>query len=128
MRSFTPFISLNNATSISQIYFFLKIYFSCFHNKTKKHPKRGIENRDLSMAWIEVAKANDSIDCGWLSEMFTLRRFPIWFAKVMEMLANSWNTRILAQTTRSKEISPTIHFKKGLPQGDALCPICSCCA
>ena len=51
--------------------------------------------RNLSMAWIDVAKAYDSVDHGWLSEMFTLHRFPIWFAKVMEKLANSWNTRII---------------------------------
>ena len=49
--------------------------------------------RNLSMAWIDVAKAYDSVDHGWLSEMFTLHRFPIWFAKVMEKVANSWNTR-----------------------------------
>ena len=76
--------------------------------------------RNLSRAWIDVAKAYDSVDHGWLSEMFTLHRFPIRFAKVMEKLANSWNTRIVAQTTQGKEISPTIRFKKGLPQGDAL--------
>ena len=75
------------------------------------------------MVWIDVAKAYDSVDHGWLSEMFTLHRFPIWFAKVMEKLANSWNTRIVAQTTQGKEISPKIRFKKGLPQGDALFPI-----
>ena len=44
--------------------------------------------RNLSMAWIDVAKAYDSVDHGWLPEMFTLHRFPIWFAKVMEKLAN----------------------------------------
>ena len=55
--------------------------------------------------------------------MFTLHRFPIWFAKVMEKLANRSNTRIVAQTTQGKEISPTIRFKKGLPQGDTLCPM-----
>ena len=65
------------------------------------------EKRNLSMVWIDVAKAYDSVDHGWLSEMFTLHRFPIWFAKVMERLANCWNTTI----------------KKGLPQGDALCPM-----
>ena len=59
-----------------------------------------------------MAKAYDSVDHGWLSEMFTLHRFPIWFAKVMEKLANSWNTRIVAQTTQGQEISPTIRFKK----------------
>ena len=58
--------------------------------------------RNLSTAWIDVAKAYDSVDHGWLSEMFTLHRFPIWFAKVMEKLANSWNTRIVAQTTQGK--------------------------
>ena len=29
--------------------------------------------RNLSMAWIDVAKAYDSVDHGWLSEMFTLQ-------------------------------------------------------
>ena len=48
---------------------------------------------------------------------------PCGFAEVMEKLANSWNTRIVAQTTQGKEISPTIRFKKGLPQSDALCPM-----
>ena len=79
--------------------------------------------RNLNMAWIDVAKAYGSVDHGWLSEMFTLHRFPIWFAKVMEKLTKSWNTRIAAQTTQGKEISPKIRFKKGLPQGDALCPM-----
>ena len=79
--------------------------------------------RNLSITWIDVAKAYDSVDHGWLSEMFTLRRLPIWFAKVMEKLANSWNTRIVAQTTQGKEICPTIRFKKGMLQSDALCPM-----
>ena len=79
--------------------------------------------RNLSMAWIDLAKSYDSVDHGWLSEMFILHIFPIWFAKVMEKLANSWNTRIVAQTTQGKEISPTVRFKKGLPQGDVLCPM-----
>ena len=58
--------------------------------------------RNLSMAWIDVAKAYDSVDHGWLSEMFTLHRFPIWFAKVMEKLANSWNTRMLPKRPKAK--------------------------
>ena len=45
--------------------------------------------RNLSMAWIHVANAYDSVDHGLLSEMFILHRFPTWFAKVMEKLANS---------------------------------------
>ena len=41
----------------------------------------------------------------------------------MEKITNSWNTRIVAQTTQGKDTSPTIRFNKGLPQGDALCPM-----
>ena len=48
---------------------------------------------------------------------------PYGFAKVIEKLTNSWNTRIVAQTTQGKDISPKISFKKGLSQGDALCPM-----
>ena len=46
---------------------------------------------------------------------------PYGTAKVMEKLANSWNTRIVAQTTQGKEISPKIRLKKRLPQNHALC-------
>ena len=59
--------------------------------------QRGKQN--LSMAWIDVAKVYDSVDHGWLSEMFTLHTpvdspyIVVWFAKE---LANSWNTRIVA--------------------------------
>ena len=84
--------------------------------------------RNLSMTWLDVAKAYDSVDHGWLSETFTLHRFPIWFAKVMEKLANSWNTRVVAQTTQGKEISPTIRFKKGLPKVMRFILCCSYCA
>lgn len=64
--------------------------------------------RNLSMAWIDVTKAYDSVDHRWLAKMFTLHWFPVWFAKVMEKLANSCNTRIAAQTSKGKEISATI--------------------
>ena len=56
-----------------------------------------------------MAKAYGSDDHGWLSETFALHRFPIWFAKVMEKLGNSWNTIIVTQTTQGQEISPTIY-------------------
>ena len=57
--------------------------------------------RNLHMAWIDVSKAYDSVDHRWLVEMFKLHRFPEWFGL---------------------ESSEIIHFKKGLPQGDSLCP------
>ena len=41
----------------------------------------------------------------------------------MEKLANSWNTRMFAQTTQGKVIPPTICFKKGLPEGETFFPM-----
>ena len=32
--------------------------------------------RNLSMAWIDVQKAYDSVDHQWLKQMFNLQRFP----------------------------------------------------
>ena len=78
--------------------------------------------RNLSMAWVDVAKAYDSVDYRWLQAMFTIHRFPKWFGTVMKKLAASWNTRIVVETKQGRETSEIIRFKKELPQGDALCP------
>ena len=50
---------------------------------------------NVSMAWVDVWKAYDSVDERWLREMFTMRRFPTWLCKVIHKLSASWNTRIL---------------------------------
>ena len=34
--------------------------------------------RNVSMAWVDVRKAYDSVDHGWLREMFTVHKFPVW--------------------------------------------------
>ena len=60
------------------------------------------EESEISAWHGLIYKAYDPVDHGWLSEMFTLHRFPILFAKVMEKLANNWNTRIVAQSERPK--------------------------
>ena len=78
--------------------------------------------RNLSMAWVDVKKAYDSVDHGWLGEMMVLHRFPKWMCKVISKLCKSWKTRIVANTRHGWEVSDPIMFKKGLPQGDALCP------
>ena len=71
------------------------------------------------MAWVDVAKTYDSVD----HAMFTIHRFPKWFGStVMKKLTASWNTRIVVETKQGLETSEIIRFKKGLPQGDALCP------
>ena len=78
--------------------------------------------RILSMAWIDVKKAYDSVDHGWLEKMIILHRFPVWLSRTVEKLSKSWNTRVVATTKQGRETSEPIRFLKGLPQGDALRP------
>ena len=35
------------------------------------------------MAWIDVKKAYDSVDHGWLNAAMKLHRFPAWLSKVV---------------------------------------------
>ena len=79
--------------------------------------------RNLSMAWVDVAKAYDSVDHHWLIDMFNLHRFPSWYSEVMQKLSTSWSTRIMAKTENGLETPDTIQFNKSLPQGDTLCPL-----
>ena len=78
--------------------------------------------RNLSMAWVDVTKAYDSVDLDWLCEMMKVHRFPRWLERVVTKLCSTWNTKIVTTTKLEKEISETIQFKRGLPQGDSLCP------
>lgn len=78
--------------------------------------------RNLSVAWIDVRKAFDSVDHGWLKKILRINRFPTWICRVVDNLSDSWNTRIAVKTTKGYEVSSPINFNRGLPQGDALCP------
>ena len=78
--------------------------------------------RNLSMAWIDVKKAYDSLDHRWLEQMFSLHRFPRWIGDVIMRLSAKWNTEIAMRNMNGMETSKRLRFSKALPQGDALCP------
>ena len=78
--------------------------------------------RNLSMAWVDVSKAYDSVDHSWLRKVMEVHRFPPRICDTIDNLTRSWNTRIVAKTKQGNEQSDVIRFNKGLPQGDALCP------
>ena len=78
--------------------------------------------RNISMAWIDVSKAYDSVSHNWLREMLPLHRFLQWIGNLMEMLSAKWITIISVRTRQGTELSARILFGRGLPQGDALCP------
>ena len=64
--------------------------------------------RNLSMPWVKVAKAYDSVDRHWLIDIFNLHRSPLWYSEVMQKLSTSWSTRIMAKTENGLETSDTI--------------------
>ena len=70
--------------------------------------------RDLSMTWIDVRKAYDSVDHDWLCAMTDVHRLPIWLSEVIRKLCASWNTRVVA-TTRAKD------FQKNKVHGGTIC-------
>ena len=74
------------------------------------------------MGRVDVKKAYDSIDHGWLEEMMIIHRFPTWLSRTTKNLPRSRSTRIVVTTRNRREVSEIIKFRKGLPQGDALCP------
>ena len=77
---------------------------------------------NISMAWIDVKKAYDSVAHKWLSTMMALHKFLSWIEACVKNLYSLWNTRIVAKTKNGLETSEKVRFEKGLPQGDALCP------
>ena len=78
--------------------------------------------RNISMAWVAVKKAYDSVDHRWLVEMFKRHRFAEWFGVLIQKRAASWNTGIVITTEMGRERSNVIRFRSDLPQDDALCP------
>ena len=42
--------------------------------------------RNISMAWIDVMKACDSVDHKWLSTMMVLHKFPCWIDRCVKNL------------------------------------------
>ena len=71
--------------------------------------------RNLSMAWIDVKKAYDSVDHGWLCNAIRLHKFPQWISDTIKNICAFWNTKIIARTKNGIEISEPICFTRGIP-------------
>ena len=63
--------------------------------------QRGKTN--VSIAWIDVRKAYDSVDHQWLKDMLPLHRFARWIGNVVARLSAKWNTRITVRTKKGVE-------------------------
>ena len=47
------------------------------------------KKRNLSVGGVNVKKAYDSIDHGWLEEMMIIHRFPTWLCRTTKYLSRS---------------------------------------
>ena len=88
--------------------------------ETRSHGLSGQPKR--RMGCISVSKTNDSVNHQWLRKMLTPHRFPEWIGKVLYRLSSRWNTQIVERKKQGVETYDQIRFKRGLPQGVALCP------
>ena len=59
--------------------------------------------RNLSMAWVDVTKAYDSVDHDWLCEMMEVHRFPRWLERVVTKLCSTWNTKIVTKIVKVRQ-------------------------
>ena len=66
--------------------------------------------RNLSVAWVDVRKAYDSVDHRWLYKIMLVHRFLVWICEVVRKLCAAWNTRIVANTKVGNETSPCDQF------------------
>ena len=61
------------------------------------------------MAWIDLKRAYNSVDHGWLNGVM-LHRFPTRMYRAIAKLCRSWNTRVLVVTRKWREKSRPIRF------------------
>ena len=54
------------------------------------------------MAWIDIKKAYDLVDHGWLEEVIILHRFPVLLTRTVEKLSKSGDTRVVATAKQGR--------------------------
>jgi len=51
------------------------------------------QKRNLSVALVDVRKAYDSVNHGWLNKIMLVHKFPVWICEVVRKLCTAWNQR-----------------------------------
>ncbi|KAL1446751.1 hypothetical protein WDU94_005638 [Cyamophila willieti] len=83
-----------------------------------------IKKRNLSMCYIDYAKAYDSIPHTWLMEILKIYKINDNVIRTLEKLMKTWRTKIHLNETTTDEI----FFKRGLYQGDSYSSLWFCLA
>ena len=80
-----------------------------------------LHQRNLSVAWIDVRKAYDSLNHGWIRKILEVHRLPDKFTAAIRNIIHNWNVIVLIPTINGTGKSPVIKFRRGLLQGDSIC-------
>ena len=75
---------------------------------------------DLGVAWLDVAKAFDTVKHSWILETLRIYKVDERLIHLIKLLMESWSVKL---TQRGKKISDRIKIKRGIFQGDSLSPL-----
>ena len=85
-------------------------------------------HKNLSMGWIDVRKAFDSVSHEWLQEIMSLHKFAGWICRTVERLCRSWNTRIFAHTKKATKHPKSFTLTRAFNKETRSVPDSSRCA
>lgn len=88
-------------------------------NKTVLKEARS-RRRNLTTVWLDYKKAFDSVPHQWLIRSLELAKVPDKIVNIVRKLNKIWSTQVHLQGETNQIITDTIHYKKGIFQGDSL--------
>ena len=69
-----------------------------------------LHQRNLSVAWIDVRKAYDSVNHGCVRKILEVHRLPDKLTTAFRNIIHNWNVIVLIPTTNGTEKSPVLKF------------------
>ena len=82
-----------------------------------------MRKKNLSCTWVDVAKAYDSVSHKWLLRTLQMHKIPTAITNTIMKLSTLWKTRLRVKTQSGVVLTESIQFKRGIYQGDTLCPL-----
>lgn len=87
------------------------------------------KQRPVSLAWIDYAKAFDSVPHDYIKWMLRVVSIPQPIRNFVNSLMNSWKVRYEAKDSRGQTLrSQKLKIKSGVLQGDSFSPLLFCIA
>jgi hypothetical protein len=87
------------------------------------------KQRPISLAWIDYAKAFDSVPHDYINWILRVVKIPKPIRTFVSSLMNSWKVRYEAKDSRGRTLrSQLLGIKSGVLQGDSFSPLLFCIA